>query len=519
MTSDFRIVDLFAGPGGLGEGFSAYRASDGRHPFKIALSVEKDPAAHATLRLRSFLRQFGNCFPESYYRFLAGGCAEPDWETTHPAEWSAACDEARMLELGSDDAKEEIDPLLIGLRERSHGDTIVIGGPPCQAYSIVGRARNRGIPGYRPSKDHRHFLYREYIRILEELRPAVFVMENVKGMLSAKVDGIRILDQVLEDLRNAGGGPDSYRLVPLVRQSIAELALDDWISPKDFVVQAEDFGVPQARHRIIILGVRSDLVRNRAFGNGAIGLSKADSRIPVRDVLNGLPRLRSGLTRQDDDSKAWEDTVSAAIEFVGGLDEDEASDTLDDVCERARELFDLFRSENRPTLPRTSTSPVNVGPDCPEDLRAWILDDCMSGVPNHASRSHMAADLARYFFVATFGDVRDISPKASDFPTILAPHHKNWETGTFADRFRVQLADHPSSTITSHISKDGHYFIHPDPLQCRSLTVREAARLQTFPDNYFFKGNRTQQYIQVGNAVPPYLALQIAKAIHGLIAR
>ena len=347
----------------------------------------------------------------------------------------------------------------------------------------------------------------------------MFVMENVKGLLSSKVDGIRVLDQVLEDLRNAGGGPDSYRLVPLVRQPIAELALDDRISPKDFVVQAEDFGVPQARHRIIILGVRADLARNRAFGNGAIGLSKADSRTLVRDVLDGLPRLRSGLTRQDDGSKAWKDAVSAAIEFVGGLDEDEPSDTLDDVCQRARELFDLFRSENRPTLPRASTSPVNVGPDCPEHLRAWILDDRMSGVPNHASRSHMAADLARYFFVATFGDVRGVSPKASDFPTALAPNHRSWGTGKFADRFKVQLANQPSSTITSHISKDGHYFIHPDPLQCRSLTVREAARLQTFPDNYFFKGNRTQQYIQVGNAVPPYLALQIAKALHGLIAR
>ncbi len=342
-------------------------------------------------------------------------------------------------------------------------------------------------------------------------------MENVKGLLSSKVGGIRILDQVLEDLRNAGGSPDSYRLVPLVRQPIAELADDDRVSPKDFVVQAEDFGVPQARHRIILLGVRADLVRNRAFGNGAIGLSKADSRIVVRDVLDGLPRLRSGLTRQDDGSIAWKDAVSAAIEFVGGLDEDEPSDTLDDVCQRARELFDLFGSENSPTLPRTSTSPVNVGPGCPEDLRTWILDDCMSGVPSHASRSHMAADLARYFFVATFGDVRGISPKSSDFPTILAPHHKNWETGAFADRFKVQLADHPSSTITSHLSKDGHYFIHPDPLQCRSLTVREAARLQTFPDNYFFKGNRPQQYVQVGNAVPPYLAMQIARVAHGIL--
>ncbi len=127
----------------------------------------------------------------------------------------------------------------------------------------------------------------------------------------------------------------------------------------------------------------------------------------------------------------------------------------------------------------------------------------------------MVSDLHRYLFASCYAKEYQYSPKLNMFPPGLLPNHRNVddENVPFDDRFRVQISGAPSTTIVSHISKDGHYYIHHDPSQCRSLTVREAARLQTFPDNYFFEGTRTQQYHQVGNAVPPFLAKQLGESV------
>lgn len=134
----------------------------------------------------------------------------------------------------------------------------------------------------------------------------------------------------------------------------------------------------------------------------------------------------------------------------------------------------------------------------------------------------MASDLARYLFSACFAHSSGYSARLDIFPPKLLPEHSNvhvegLEAIPFKDRFRVQCRNEPATTVVAHIAKDGHYYIHYDPAQCRSLTVREAARLQTFPDNYFFAGNRTEQYTQVGNAVPPLLAHKLAMVVRSLL--
>jgi DNA (cytosine-5)-methyltransferase 1 len=507
MSEAYAVVDLFAGPGGLAEGFSAVKDENGTKPFKVVLSVEMEASAHATLQLRSFLRQFPDSYPDEYYTFLNDGTVEPDWSTLYPDEWAAAEREALNLTLGKVDDDAVLDVRLDALRA-THGDRlVVIGGPPCQAYSLVGRARNMGKADYTAEKDPKHRLYEQYVRILAKLRPAAFVMENVKGMLSSALDGRNVFDMILADLKNAAG-PDSYRLVALSPGGSGELALEP--RPAQFVVRAENHGVPQARHRVIIVGIR-----NSEAGDERNKRSLADILVPherratVADVLNGMPKLRSGLSKKADSPFEWlgvlNDAVATLKRCAVQLDSDRRA--------KFEERLSVFGTGDALRLPRAANKPNGFGEGCADGLRAWLADKKLSVLPNNQTRGHMASDLARYLFAALYADAFSVSPKASDFPASLAPGHKNWTTGKFADRFRVQLAGQPATTVTSHISKDGHYFIHPDPEQCRSLTVREAARLQTFPDNYFFLGNRTQQFIQVGNAVPPFLAKQIGEGL------
>lgn len=496
MPKKFAIIDLFAGPGGLGEGLSRAGESTTSR-MKIHLSVEMDGHAVQTLRLRAFLRSFEK-YPDEYYAALCSGNSLPDWPSLYPAQWQRAEQEVQQRVLGAEGVFDELAAELDHAREVYRGDTILIGGPPCQAYSLAGRSRNMGKTNYVLENDSRHYLYREYVKILERLRPAAFVMENVKGMLSSKVDGGGIFHRVLDDLEGAGEG---YRLLPLAKPTPLDGARSD---ANGFLIRAEEYGVPQTRHRVIILGIRSDLASNLPVSE--IPLGDKQEPITVHEVICGLSSLRSGLSKRDSTS-TWQEVVrEQAARIAICSDVPNVIRTIAQAIELANDLPQRRQSSWR-------------GEDIrmPDDLRAWFDDPRLKTTLHHDTRGHIPEDLGRYIFSAAWTRAFGRAPKLDQFPAFLQPEHRNRATGAFADRFRTQAADRPSSTITSHISKDGHYFIHPDVRQCRSLTVREAARLQTFPDNYFFCGPRTKQYHQVGNAVPPLLAYQIGQALLRLI--
>ena len=542
------VIDIFAGPGGLGEGFSAAEVNV---RFNIRLSIEKDHIAHQTLQLRSFLRTFGyDAFPAEYYEYVKGKITRDELYKAYPAQARHAAEEVWQVELGVENSEHVHDRIEKALGGNRHW--VLLGGPPCQAYSLVGRARmtGLGIAGkdlegkeldrLRQKKlknfyqDHRHTLYKEYLKIVAVHKPTVFVMENVKGILSSKnEDDEPIFRQILQDLqdpwkaisadekikksRRLSGKSPRYRLFSFVRSSDIGAGYDtnsesrNGLKPRDFIIQAEKYGIPQKRHRVIILGILEDYDAKPEV------LTKIAKAVSVRAALENLPELRSGLSKEQDSSEEWEKLIRKGFraESLRKLDAKTSS-----IIRRSLNALNGSGGRGAQYIPGSLKKSST-------ELSRWLsYDTQLKGTLQHETRGHMTSDLWRYLFVSAYTEAHGHSPKVDEFPEWLSPDHKNVKNPAksgdgfsvhFKDRFRAQMADDAATTITSHISKDGHYYIHYDPAQCRSLTVREAARLQTFPDNYFFEGNRTQQYHQVGNAVPPLLAYKLAGVVAGVI--
>lgn len=485
MSAPIKIIDLFAGPGGLGEGFSSHKFN-GKPAFKIAISIEKEAFERETLLLRSFYRQFENT-PQEYYDYLQGKIDRKTLFELYPTQAKNADQEAWQAELGGKDFSHKVVTERIKKQLGATKDCILIGGPPCQAYSLAGRSKMSKNKGF--ANDPRHTLYKEYLNIIADFKPQVFVMENVKGILSSKLEGKLIFEKIIDDLKNPQKATkpkrvkfyktDTYTIYSLVTGNEA-----DAFSSRDFIIKCEDYGIPQARHRVILLGIRNDISTKPK------ALKKSENSISVYDVISDLPNLRSGLSKLDDTYENWKLEIK-----------------------KYNSAYSVYKNLNR------GSYFIKTAAIAPKAHFDWYHDAKLGGVLNHETRAHISADLHRYYFNALYAKQHLTSAKLKNLPTNLLPNHANVQEAIkdgalFSDRFRVQLKNKPATTITSHISKDGHYFIHYDPKQCRSLTVREAARIQTFPDNYKFEGPRTAQYHQAGNAVPPLLAKQIAKIVY-----
>lgn len=544
MAKVVPVIDLFAGPGGLSEGFSRHHNWFGSDiDFRSVLSIEKSKPASRTLVLRTFFRSFRDRkVPAEYWDVLAGNL--PEAALYKFPEWSSAVEEVWMAELGVVPISELHGR--ISARLGSEENWLLLGGPPCQAYSLMGRARMTGI-GHRArsasdpeiseqvrrqrlaafGSDVRHTLYQEYLRIIAVHQPSVFVMENVKGILSAKVPGTNELmfDHIRSDLGDPwvalANDPNLEELERLARPKRPSYKLFAFteassgpeggaLKNRDFLIRSEDHGIPQKRHRVIVLGIRDDF----SVSPGSLRPAK---RATVGHAIGHLPALSGGSSSRKSSEEEWR----ALRDDLAGK---AARSAHPDIAEAILNAIEANREIHRrggQLVPAESPPPDT-------DLERWLGSSRVEGFLQHEARGHMPSDLARYMYMSASATVLKRSPKLEEWPRDLLPAHRNVgfnaktgkaETSGFSDRFKVQVSDAPSSTVTSHIAKDGHYFIHPDPAQNRSLTVREAARLQTFPDDYFFCGNRTEVFTQIGNAVPPYLGVQLAAVVADVFRR
>ncbi|AUR53147.1 DNA (cytosine-5-)-methyltransferase [Aquella oligotrophica] len=409
------FIDLFAGAGGLSEGFIQAGYTPIAH-------VEIDSAACKTLKTRScyyYLRE--NHRYDVYLDYLSGKITRDELYNHLPESEHAKIINSAISTENNEQIFSQINNSLNG-REVD----LIIGGPPCQAYSVVGRSRSAdGM-----QNDARNYMYLEYVKYLNYYRPKMFVFENVLGLQSAQ-NG-KYLTDMQQKFRKSGYEIEVFRL------------------------NARAFGVLQNRVRLIIVGCHIDVGANIPDLKQINFMT--DKKFLVADLFTDLPALQNG---------------------EGSFKR----------CNYAKNTINEYL--------------VASGIRSQEDV-----------LTQHVTRPHNDQDLEIYRIAITKWLSGQQRLDYADLPKHLKTH-KN-ETA-FTDRFKVVGADlNASHTMVAHISKDGHYYIHPDLKQNRSISIREAARIQSFPDNYYFEGyksnlgSRTAAFRQIGNAVPPLMAKQIA---------
>lgn len=402
------IIDLFSGAGGLTEGFR-------NQQFKILGHVEKEKAACETLKLREvyyYLKKKNKL--GLYNDFLNSKTSIEDLLKHVPQE---KLNKILNFEISQENI-HSIFSFFDGLGENVDG---IIGGPPCQAYSTIGRARNAS----KKSSDERIYLYKFYIHFLNKYQPKFFIFENVKGLLSFRdVDNEFLLPRMKKEFEEAG----------------YSLGYE--------VLNTKNYGVPQSRERLIIFGVMNE--KKELIQEFFKNLKKyEENEVDVKTAFQGLPSLKAG---------------------------------------------------------EVNNSYTNLSNDYVEQN---FLQDSKTPLTQNIARPNNSNDLAIYKIVAE-AKKNGKNIKYSELDSKLKTHK---HTDKFLDRFKALSWNSPSHTVVAHISKDGHHYIHPDTKQNRSITVREAARLQGFPDNYYFLDSRTSAFTQIGNAVPPIFSKKMADAI------
>ncbi|MCC6323460.1 DNA cytosine methyltransferase [Candidatus Nomurabacteria bacterium] len=395
-------LDLFAGCGGLTEGFEMTGL------YETAACVEWEKTSRDTLTNRLFSK----------------------WGYKDAEERVLQFDVQRTTELLSGWSGDEKYGSSPGLKKiianQGTGIDIIVGGPPCQAYSVAGRVRDE----HGMNNDYRNYLFETYIKLVNHFKPKAFIFENVPGLLSARPGGVPIIEKIRASFKKAG-----YSLV----DDIKRYALID----------ASEYGVPQSRKRLILFGIRDDCFEGepqellRQFYNDILPTYKAKNKATVADAIFDLPKL--------------------------------------------------FPNPEKKQRAKISHVPQ------------------ASGVPNHKPRFHSERDMAIFKELALDGARKNKKYKSVE--DLKKLYTKVTGKVSSIHKYYVLESDKPSNTIVSHLHKDGLRHIHPDPEQARSITVREAARLQSFPDDFEFLGSVGDQYKMVGNAVPPILARVVAKSV------
>lgn len=399
-------IDLFAGAGGLSEGFI-------REGFSPVAHVEMNKEACDTLKTRLAFHHLNSIKQQkTYFEYLKGDISrEKLWRKIPDYLLSSVINEelsAKTIESIFFKIDQQLDTELVD---------VIIGGPPCQAYSLVGRSRDPR----RMNGDKRNYLFRYYAQFLDRYEPKYFVFENVLGLLTA--GNAKYLTEMMELFSSIGYSAD-YK-----------------------ILNSEDYGVLQRRRRVIIIGKRT----------------KQTFKFPVLETLENKWQLKK--------------------------------DLLADLPPLSPGQEMHLASYKKPSSDYLNFTGIRNGVDF---------------VTQHITRQHNERDLEIYSIAIEKWLNEKRRLKYSEVPKRLQTHNN---VEAFLDRYKVVDPTGHSHTVVAHIAKDGHYYIYPDPKQVRSISVREAARIQSFPDDYFFEGGRTAAFKQIGNAVPPLMAEKIAKSI------